>query len=114
MRDLRHLATMLGCLVVVVFLTGCAGTLSGANRTRYPFPAVEPDWIRNGDPIVYEDRSWYPQDDIDVLLDSEVYLLGEYNGVQFFAEKADVRPYGKLYTKFDENRYRIYQQERDD
>lgn len=114
MRSIRFLSGVLGGCFLAVLLVGCSGTLSGVNRAHYSFPNAEPDWIRNGDPILYEGQSWYPQDDIDVLLDNEVYLLGEYNGVQFFAEKADVRPYGKLYTKFDENRYRIYQQERDD
>jgi len=101
-------------LFCLVFCFGCAGTLSGASRGRYAFPSSEPEWIRNGDPIIFEGQSWYPQDDVDVFLDSEVYLLGEYQGVQFFASKIDVRPYDKLYTKFNENRYRSYQQKYND
>ncbi len=74
----------------------------------FPFPEMEAEWIRDGEPIIFEGENWFPADTIDVLIDSEVYLLGEYRGVQFFIEKADVRPYDRLYTKFGRAKFRIY------
>jgi len=71
-------------------------------------PDMEAEWIRNGKPIEFEGEFWYPQDAIEVLLDQEVYLVGEYKGVQFFIEKSDVRPYKAVFTKFDRNKFRVF------
>jgi len=102
-------------LMMIVFLVGCNGTFAGAHKdANYLVPAEEASWIRDGDPIVFENESWYPKDDIDVLVDDEVYFLGEYNGVQFFVEKMDVRPYNRLYTKFAQNRFRAFAKQRHD
>ena len=70
--------------------------------------ALEPKWIRDGEAIIYDGRRWYPQDDVEVLQDSEVLLIGVYRGVQVFVTKTDVKPYDRLYTKFDVNKYRYY------
>ena len=75
----------------------------------YRFPSIEAEWIQNGDPIEFEGELWYPTDGVENLLDSEMYLVGEYRGVQFFIEKTDVRPYDRLYTKFAQNRFRYFQ-----
>ena len=66
-------------------------------------------WIRDGEPIMFEEESWVPQDDVENLFDSEVYYLGSYRDVNFYAEKTDVRPYNRLYTKFGKNKYRLFE-----
>ena len=96
---------------MVVFCSGCSGgTIPNKGQLDiYPTPNQETEWIRNGEPIEFGGKLWYPQDGIENLLDSEVYLLGEYRGVQFFVEKTDVKPYDRLYTKFGPNRFRYFQ-----
>lgn len=106
---------LFGCLTLVVLAAGCSSSMASTRgSSQYSFPALEPEWIRNGEPIIFENEQWYPKDDVDVLLDNEVYLLGEYKGVQFFIEKTDIRPYHRLYTKFDVNKYRVYKRNRND
>ena len=95
----------------VLFFVSCTNIKRGndGNIKNYPFSQnLETDWIRNGDPIQFEGELWYPQDGTESLLDSEVYLLGEYRGVQFFVDKLDVRPFNRLYTKFGVNKFRYY------
>ena len=95
---------------LVVLFSGCIGG-SMPNKGQleiYPTTNQEADWIRNGEPIDFDGKLWYPQDGIENLLDVEVYLLGEYRGVQFFVEKTDVKPYDRLYTKFSSNRFRYF------
>lgn len=97
-------------------MTGCAmnGTLNGGQMAIYAVPGKEAEWIRNGEPIELDGKQWVPQDGIENLLDSEVYLLGEYRGVEFFVEKTDVKPYDRLYTKFGQNRFRYFQAKEED
>ena len=78
------------------------------NMATYSFSFVEPEWLRDGEPIEFEKELWSPEDNFEVLLDSEVYLLGEYREIQFFAERIDVRPYNRLYTKFGQNKFRTF------
>ncbi len=94
-------------------ITGCHSIQSGneGQISQYLVPGEEAAWIRNGEPLEFEGEPWYPYDGIEVLLDSEVYLLDEYKGVQFFAEKADVRPYSRLYTKFGRNKFRMFEKD---
>ncbi len=97
-------------LFCVLSLTaGCAGLDGNRGDTTYQFPVIEAEWIRNGEPLEYEGEFWYPQDNVDVLLDSEVMLLGKYRDVEFFAQTVDVRPYNRLYTKFGSNRFRSFE-----
>ena len=70
---------------------------------------VEAEWIRNGEPLIFEGGKWYPADAIENLLDSEVYQIGEYNGVEIFVEMTDVRPFERLYTKFAKNKFRFFE-----
>lgn len=110
-----HIFLLLGYLTLAVLAAGCNGTMAASRgSSQYSFSSLEPEWIRNGEPIVFENEPWYPKDDVDILTDNEVYLLGEYNSVQFFVEKLDVRPYHRLYTKFSANKYRIYRKNRND
>jgi len=72
------------------------------------YPSREADWIRNGEPIMFEDEAWYPTDDIENLLDREVILMGHYRDIPFYIEKRDVRPMNRIYTKFDYHKYRVF------
>lgn len=93
-----------------VFNSGCFS--SGGRDTGmsvYKTISPEPEWIRNGEPIEFEGELWYPRDTIDVLTDSEVMPLGEYRDVAFYLDTADVRPYERLYTKFGENKFRVFE-----
>jgi len=106
----RNLFSFFGLLIVCLILSGCRTTTGNVgNISNYAFPLnLEAEWIRNGEPLEFEGELWYPQDSVNILIDSEVYLVGEHNEVQFFIEKVDVRPYGRLYTKFGRNKYRIF------
>lgn len=91
---------------------GCAQTSGNDGRLQsYSVPLNEPDWVRNGEPVIFEKHPWYPQDGIEVFTDSEVILLGEYRGTQYFVERVDVRPYDRIYTKFGRNKFRYYEKE---
>ncbi len=96
-----------GALLVIFWLLGCNTLPTKPDPVR--IMNWEPSWIRQGQPIIFEGEKWFPQDDVENLLDSELYFLGEYQGVEFFAEKTDVRPYGRLYTKFAKNKYRLFE-----
>ena len=94
--------------------SACQTTTGNTGRMQmFPLMSSEADWIRNGEPIEFEGEKWYPADIVEVLLDSEVFLLGEHRGLQFFVEKADVRPYNGLYTKFDVNKFRLFEKKSD-
>ena len=99
------------CLTVCIMTTawGCSRAKGNIGKmSLFRVPEQESMWIRDGQPIEFEGDFWYPQDSIEVLLDQEMYMAGEYRGVQFFVEKADVRPYKAVYTKFDRNKFRLY------
>ena len=102
--------TVFFILMSVFVLAGCVGHLKGniGNMPVYRVPAVEAEWITAGQPLEFEGELWQPQDAFDILLDSEVSLLGEHQGVQVFIDRIDVRPYNTLYTKFDRNRFRLF------
>ena len=97
-------------LLSILLLVGCFSTEKGnvGRFQSYPIPSIEAAWIRNGEPIEFEGELWYPADGVESLMDSEVQILGEYKGVQYFADKVDVRPYQRLYTKFENNKFRYY------
>ena len=97
----------------ILFLAGCSSTSGNVGQVQsYAFTQSEAPWIKNGEPIEFEGAFWYPQDGIEVLLDSEVNFLGEYKGVAFFSDKVDVRPYKRLYTKFGRNQFRYYEKQK--
>ena len=97
-------------LLLIFLFSGCSGNMPNKGQMDvYNMPAAEAEWIRNGEPIEFEGALWYPTDRVENLLDAEVYLLGEYRDAQFFAEKTDVRPYDRLYTKFGRNRFRSFE-----
>jgi hypothetical protein len=97
-----------GLIVAIFFLGGCASSGNEGRIQSYPAPETEAKWIREGEPIIYDGKRWYPQDDVEVLTDPEMALIGDYRGVQVFVAKSDVKPFQRLYTKFDINKYRYY------
>jgi len=104
------------CLMLSLFLGGCASLNSGNDGQvqSYPAPGVEAQWIRNGEPIEFEGSKWYPANDYEVLEDSEVYQVGQYKGVQVFVEKIATKPFDRIYTKFDKNQFRYFERRDDD
>ncbi len=109
---MKNLAMLTILPVAAALLAG--GCAAGGINNRgmmptYAFTNVEPEWIRNGEPIEFEGHKWYPKDGIDSLTDAEVLQIGEYRGVKFFIDKIDVRPYDRLYTKFGVNKYRYFE-----
>ena len=90
-------------------LAGCISSLGNQGDLQGYSVAQEVEWIRNGEPIEFDGEKWFPLDEVDILLDSEVYLLGEYHGVKFFVEKVDIRPFNRLYTKFAQNKFRAFE-----
>lgn len=105
----RTAVVLFSILYFPLSFSGCA-TQAGntGNVVGFSTPAVEAQWIRDGEPIEFEGHLWYPADGIETLLDSEVYLVGEYRDVQVFVDKIDVRPYDRLYTKFGKNKFRYF------
>ena len=101
-------------LLLTVIFPGCTSSQNGniGNLQSYSTPVKEADWIRNGQPLEFEGEMWYPQDGIESLLDAEVLLLGEYQGVQIFVDKQDVRPFNRLYTKFNKNQFRYFEKQK--
>ena len=98
------------------FVIGCSSMNSqnDGQVQSYSFAAVEPVWIRNGEPIEFEGAKWYAVNDYEVMQDSEVYLAGEYKGVQVFVEKIAAKPYERIYTKFDKNKFRYFERKSND
>ena len=107
---MNHNHAMVSILLLCVFIVGCQSTGGNIGHIQsYPIADIEAEWIRNGEPIEFEKEFWYPADSIESFLDSEMSLLGEYRGVQFFIDKVDVRPYDRLYTKFSRNKFRFFE-----
>lgn len=107
LKRVYHLLSIVSCLV---WQTGCAQSPGNVgNLQSYPVAPVEAPWIRDGESVEFEGELWYPADGTEGFLDTEVYFLGEYRGVPFFADKVDVRPFERLYTKFGKNRFRYFE-----
>ncbi|MFZ5800873.1 MAG: hypothetical protein ACOY3D_05825 [Candidatus Omnitrophota bacterium] len=91
----------------IILCCGCAGGVS--YREIYVYAPVEAQWIRDGQPLEFEGEKWFPADVVENLLDEEVAPVGNYQGVEIFIEKSDVRPYSRLYTKFGKHKYRLFE-----
>lgn len=113
MKKYSWLFFLISCLTLFY---GCVSSNYGQGNTgkmpTYVIPSKEASWIRNGEPIEFEGELWYPYDGTEVLQDTEVILAGEYRGVQFFVDRIDVRPYNRLYTKFDRNVFRFFEKKK--
>ena len=101
--------------ISLLFLIGCQTTGGNVGHMQsYPIAIVEAQWIRNGEPIEFEEEQWYPADSVEGFLDSEMTLIGTFRDVQFFIDKVDVRPYARLYTKFGRNQFRFFEKKKND
>ncbi len=116
MKSERRVLVLSMWLIALGFASGCSGMSSNndGQLQGYPFAAIEPEWIRNGEPIEFDGQKWYPVNDYEVLQDSEVYLAGDYKGVQVFVEKIATKPYDRIYTKFDKNKFRYFERRTND
>jgi len=106
---MKRITTYLGFIVLYV-LVGCQTTADHSEwgmKTTDPY--AEASWIRQGEPIMYNNEAWYPADDVETLLDSEVIYIGAYRNVRFYIAKVDVYPYNRLYTVFGKNQYRYFE-----
>ncbi|MFC1704433.1 hypothetical protein ACFL1E_06635 [Candidatus Omnitrophota bacterium] len=88
-------------------MSGCGGQ----QRFRGDYPFKESNWIREGKPLIFEDQRWYPTDNVENLLDQEMEYMGEYEGIPFYVEKRDVRPFQMLFTKFGYHKFRVFLKE---
>ena len=95
--------------LAAVLLGGCVGSKAQNQPASVRFAFAEAAWIQNGKPASFENELWYPQDDVENLLDSEVYVIGQYEGIRLYAEYSDVQPYNRIYTRFAKNRYRLFE-----
>lgn len=104
------MALVAGLWFMAFFGGGCVTSPDNNGQIQsYPVAAIEAGWIRNGEPIEFDGHKWYPVNDYEVLQDSEVYQISEYKGVQVFVEKIATKPYERLYTKFDKNKFRYFE-----
>ena len=106
----RSYLVLLGTMAWGLAAAGCQTV---APRPEATHSNVEPGWIRDGEPIEFEGKSWYPLDVVEDLLDTEVFIVGRYQDVEFFVDRVDVRPYNRLYTRFSRNKYRAFEQRSD-
>jgi hypothetical protein len=96
-------------ILCVMYVSGCQTSSGNVVKSARVDTGLEPKWIRDGEPIEFQGEKWYPADGVEVLLESELYLMGQFNGVKFFVDKVDIQPYSRLYTKFDKNKYRYFE-----
>ncbi|MBU2540347.1 MAG: hypothetical protein KJ593_00425 [Candidatus Omnitrophica bacterium] len=97
---------LIGLMLLVIIFTGCA---SGSwARIRGDYAIKEADWIREGSPIIYESKSLYPTEHVENHLDREMEYVGEFQQVPFYVELRQIKPYNRLYTKFNYHKYRLF------
>jgi len=96
-------------LLLSIVFVGCHGAAQKEAVWHFRSTTMEAEWIRNGEPMEFEDEKWYPADAIENLLDNEVYLVGQYREAALYVEMTDVRPYERLYTRFSRNKYRFFE-----
>ncbi len=103
-------------LALTGLAAGCASVNSGNDGQvqSYPAPVIEAAWIREGEPIEFEGSKWFPVNDYEVMQDSDVFQIAEYKGVQVFVQKIAVKPYDRIYTKFDKNKFRYFERREND
>lgn len=96
-------------LMAGMVLLGLAGCMAARQRSEPSLTAdqlTEPVWIRHAEPVEFEAAAWFPTDNVENLLDHEVYQAGVYRDVPFFIDRTDVRPFERIYVRFAPNRYR--------
>jgi len=112
-RIIKKIILIIFIFNIAAVFSGCQGNYASKKKNLpYNFPEIEAQWIRDGEPIEFEGGLWYPQDNVDILLDEEVSPVGEYSDVEIFINKVDVRPYEHLYTKFGRNKFRSFREKK--
>jgi hypothetical protein len=106
---MRRILVLTFIMAGVIGFVGCGFPKSGDNVLSVPTPVNEPEWIRSGEPILFDNQNWYPTDEVENLMDNELYKVGEYRDVPFYLEKTDVKPFDRVYTRFANNRYRAFE-----
>ena len=97
-------------LFILLLLSIISFNCANLNRYNPADTIVESQWIRNGEPIIFEEEAWYPKDVIENLRDEEMLQIFTYNGENVYIEKIEVRPYNRLYTKFGKYQYRLFEE----
>jgi len=95
-------------VVGMVLISGCGG---GAPVETIAY--VEPDWVREGEPVILQEVKWYPLDVIEHFEYREMVYVDEYKGQKVFVEKRDVKPYDRLYMKIDPLTFRAFKQKKE-
>ncbi len=93
-------------MLCAIIFTGCA-TGSWSRRSK-DYAIKEADWVREGKPIIYESKSWYPTEYIENHLDKEMEYIGEFQQLPFYVELRQIKPYNRVYTKFNYHKYRLF------
>ncbi|MFH1202472.1 MAG: hypothetical protein V1674_06255 [Candidatus Omnitrophota bacterium] len=106
--ELRALARVGSIIFLGLVIFGCVSYAPG--KFRGDFPVKEDSWIREGEPLIFENKPWHPTEDIEILLDSEMDLMGVYKNVPFYVEKRQIKPFDRIYSKFGNHRYRMFKQ----
>ena len=103
--------SLMSIVFLLLMITGCQSTSGNTGNVHHSYSqgSVEAQWIRNGNPISFEDDLWYPADGVESFKSSEMLLMGDQHGTQFFVDKVDVRPFNRLYTRFDKNKFRFFE-----
>ncbi len=104
MRKKEILNTMLALLIFG--FAGCAANQSGA--LNKDFTTREAGWVKEGKPIIFESRSWYPTEYIENHVDSEMDYVDQFQNVPFYVERRQIKPFDRIYTKFDYHKYRLF------
>lgn len=108
--DFWSTAVVLIILFTIFLTAGCQSTRGNVGHMpSYALSSIEAEWIRNGEPIEFESELWYPVDGVEGFLDSEMRFMGTHQGVEYFIDKVDVRPFSRLYTKFGKNKFRFFE-----
>jgi hypothetical protein len=97
------------CVFFLMGTSACGLSSRSLDKTDAGASITEAAWIRDGEALEMENESWYPTDEVENLLENEVYMLGKYRNVPVYIERVDVKPYARLYTRFSKNRYRAFE-----
>ncbi len=102
------------CILVVFLAVVLAGCIAGSGgRRNVDYAIKEAGWIKDGKPIIHDNRSWYPTEYIENHLDGEMEYVGEFQSVPFYVERRQIKPYNRVYTKFDYHKYRVFLAKKD-
>ncbi len=99
-----------GMILVILVSAGCMRPPQSVNTlAEASLPLTEPVWVHNGEPIEMEGGVWFPTREVERFMDSEMFLIGKIRDTNVYVERTDVKPYARLYTRFDQGRYRAFE-----